>query len=120
MSSDPEIYLGRVRRSPPKRTRGTRDETRPLAASDAPTLRSHGDDLIAEALGIAVHSGSPPQVNPALEGAIAIASKLAAVDHFETHCGFGVRGADVVGVLGLGCTAEIVNPGVCGGPPRAS
>jgi hypothetical protein len=82
---------------------------------DVPTLRSHGDDLMAEALGVAVHSGSPPHANPALEGAIAIASQLAAVDHFETNCGLGVRGADVVGVLGVGCVAEIVNPGAAAG-----
>jgi hypothetical protein len=40
---------------------------------------------------------------------------LAAVDHFETRCGLGVRGADVVEVLGLGCVAELVNLGSVSG-----
>ena len=153
---EPEVYLGRVRRSPaaelqsakpPKRsglgrildailpldvilsglrverrrgverwppTEGDRPEPSPKTIPDVPTLRSHGDDLIAEALGMAAYSGSPSEPSPALEGAIALASQIASVDHFETHCGLGVRGADVVEVLGFECVAEIVNPSVVG------
>jgi hypothetical protein len=149
VESEPEIYLGRVRRSPApndqsanplkrgwlggileapfggilsnfvgrsdvERWTPTDDdgpEPSPKTTSDMPTLRSHGNVLIAEALGVTGASASRQQANPELRGAIAIAAQLAAVDHFETHCGLGVRGADVVDVLGLGCVAEIVNPG---------
>jgi hypothetical protein len=96
-------------------TEGDRPEPSPKTIPDVPSLRSHGDGLIAAALGMAAYSGSPPEPSPALEGAIAIASQLAAVDHFETHCGLGVRGADIVEVLGLGCVAEIVNPAAAAG-----
>ena len=149
IESDPEVYLGRVHRSPaptdpqsakpPKKsmfegifqtalgrilsglveteigvprgslTEGDGPEPPPKTIPDVPTLRSHGNVLIAEALGVTSESASPQQANPALQGAIAMASQLAAVDHFETHCGLGVHGADVVEVLGLGCIAEIVN-----------
>lgn len=148
VESEPEVYLGRVRRSPvqpvpvpaPRRTglegifefalgrlvsglvgresniqrtptEGDAAVPSPKTIPDVPTLRSHGNVLIAEALGVTGESASPQQATPALQDAIAIASQLAAVGRFETRCGFGVRGADVVEVLGLGCVAEILNPG---------
>jgi hypothetical protein len=159
VESEPEIYLGRVRRSPLQRSIRTRgpqplpqkfstrtftgippdqlarvlEDARnniptPASVTSTPvgrgtftvtanyttipeilTLRAQGDDLFAEALSVTGYSGSKGSVNPTLQSAIAIASQLAAVDHFETHCGLGVRGADVVEVLGLGCVAELVN-----------
>lgn len=94
-----------------RRRREPRSRLSSKTLPEVPMLRSHGDDLIAEALGVAARSVSPPPANSDLECAIAIAAQLAAVDHFETRCGFGVRGADIVEVLGLGCIAKIVNPG---------
>jgi hypothetical protein len=136
IESEPEIYLGRVRRSPlPRLTLPNAEEdgwplsfgvdsafelrraprkrsARPSQKTSSQTsLRSHGNVLIAEALGVTADSALRQQANPELQDAIAIASQLAGVDRFETHCGLGVRGADVVEVLGLGCTAEFVNPG---------
>jgi hypothetical protein len=146
VESEPEIYLGRVRRSKAVaettglgaileqfqqnvpglgsivadmfRGESVRREGRPQPQTetvpDVSTLRSHGDGLLAEALGAAAHPGSPAAPTPELKAAIATASQLAAVDHFETQCGLGVRGADVVEALGLGCVAEIVNVGATG------
>src|SRR5271165_5716996 len=95
VESDPEIYLGRVRRSPRREPQGLGLPTfkdlayhllvplwrersprpSPKTFPDVLTLRSHGDDLMAEALGVAGYSGSPQQANSALDGAIAIASQ---------------------------------------------
>ena len=94
---------------------GIGPEATPKTPPDVPTLRSHGNVLIAEALGVTGDSASTPQASPELQDAIAMASQLAAVDYFETRCGLGVRGADVVEVLGLGCVAELVNPGALSG-----
>jgi Caspase domain len=151
VESDPEIYLGRVRRSPApavlqsarpqnsagigglferlvpldnllsgitgverrrgggRPAEGDRREPPSKMAPDAPTLSSHGENLLAEALNAAAYSGSPAEPSPPLTRAIAIAAQIACVDQFENSCGFGVRGADVVEVLGLGCSAEIIH-----------
>lgn len=86
----------------------------PDTASNVPTLRSHGNVLIAEALGVAGDLVSQQQANPELQRAIALASQLAAAAS-DVNCGLGVRGADVVEYLGLGCVAEIANPGATSG-----
>lgn len=145
VESEPEVYLGRVHRSPAEtipssglgkilkelqanilpadgmltdfigRVTRPREEKRhpsPNTMPDVETVRANGYDLIAEALGVA--TGASPHANPRLEEAIAVASQLAAVDHFETHCGIGVCGADIVEALGIGCAANIVNPSANG------
>ncbi len=78
-----------------------------------PTLRSYGENLMAQALGVGKESG-PPSLphSDRLQSAINVAAQLTEVDHFET--GLGVRGADTVEVLGIGCEAQIVNVGARG------
>ncbi len=132
VESEPDIFIAKVQRSapaasaqpefPPSPSPGLQ---RALPSVPAPagffrklilpdpiaitrTLRDHAEDLLAEQMGIAVYLGLPPIPDLRLRGAIDLARQQSNVTHFETGCGFALRGVRVAAAAAIGCTAEIL------------